>query len=183
MKYNTMLEAFGRPSKSYSLKRLISIVLLGWLVAIALDFFQNAGLFARLWFESASAFLPPEKLSQRIPLGYLAFLLLTILLTWLMERLNVSGWRQGALFGFKFGILFEAASVLGIYSAFSVNLPLLIAWFLGRAVEDSIVCAIIGSGLGGAHLGHLWLRAIVLIIVIVVATITLQALGYAPSIQ
>jgi hypothetical protein len=171
------------PIASYSLKHLISIVLLGWLVMVALDFFQHAGLFARLWFESASAFLPPEKLFQRIPLGYTAFLLSAILMTWLMIRLNLSGWRQGISFGFKFGVISELASVLGTMSGFPVNPPLLAAWFFGGVVQYSVVCTVIGSGLDGAHPGRLWAKVIVFAVVLAFVTIILQASGYAPAMQ
>lgn len=169
--------------ESHSSKRLLYIVLLAWLVTIAIDIFQNAGLFAKMWLDSSSAFLPPEKLAQRIPLGFIALLLLVILLTWLMVRLNISGWKQGASFGLKFGVLFEAAATLGTLSAFSVSPSLIIAWFLGGVIKDSILCMIIGSGLGGAHLGRLWAKAIVFIVVIVIVTLILQAFGYAPAIQ
>ena len=178
-----MSEETKKISNSLSSISLFSIVLLAWLVTIAIDFFLNAGLFAKMWLESSSAFLPPEKLTQRIPLGYIAFLLLTILLTWIMARTNVRGWKQGASFGFKFGLLFEAASALGTISAYSVSPPLIIAWFLGGVLKDSIVCTIIGSGLGGSHLRRLWARAIVFVVIIIVVTIIMQALGYAPAIQ
>jgi hypothetical protein len=176
-----MTEIVGKFTASYSSKRLLSTVLLGWLVSIAIDFFQNAGLFAKLWLESAPAFLPPEKLFQRIPLGYIAFLMLTILLTWLMVKLNLSGWKQGTSFGLKFGVIFEAASILGTMSAFPVSPSLLAAWFFGGVVKDSIVCTVIGSGLGSTHFGRLWAKAVVFIVVIVVVTLILQALGYAPA--
>jgi len=167
----------------YSTKRIISIVLLGWLVAIAVDFFQHAGLFAKLWLESAPAFLPPEVLFQRIPFGYMAFLLATVLVTWLMVRLNLSGWKQSAAFGFKFGVASEGILVLGILSVFSVSPTLLMAWFFGGVAQYSIVCAVIGSGLGGSHLGHLWAKALVFVVSLVVITIILQTLGYAPVMQ
>lgn len=173
----------GEPTLSYSSKRLISIVLLGWLVTIAFDFFQHAGLFAKLWLESAPAFLPPEALFQRIPLGYIAFLLSTILVTWLMVKLNLSGWKQGVAFGLKFGVVSEAALVLGTMSAFPVSPSLLIAWFFGGVVQYSIVCTVIGNGLGSVHLGRLWAKVLVFVVVLVVVTIILQTLGYAPAIR
>lgn len=66
---------------------------------------------------TTSKMLPPEIENT---IGFIALLLLVILLTWLMVRLNISGWKQGASFGLKFGVLFEAASTLGTLSAFSV---------------------------------------------------------------
>jgi hypothetical protein len=166
-----------------SSKRLVFIIVLGWFSMLGFDLFQNAGLFAKLLLDSKSAFLPPEQLFRRIPVGYLAFLLSTILLTWLQARLEAYGWKRGVRFGLKFGLLSASALAFGNYSLFPVPVPLLFAWFIGGTVQCCIVSGVIGSGLSGAHLGRLSARVGLFVLVMIVATMVLQGLGLAPVMQ
>lgn len=166
-----------------SFRRLVAVVLLSWLTMSACDLLQHAGLFAQLWIDSKDAFLPPEQLFQRLPLGYLSFLLSTILLTWVMLRIGVSGGWGGTVFGLKFGLLLSAANVLGMASGFPVTGPLLVAIFFGGIAQYAIVAAIAGSGLAGRHLGWLTAKTIALVVVLVIATVVLQQLGFAPAMQ
>jgi hypothetical protein len=170
-------------STGLSYKRLLFIIMLGWFSMLGFDLFQNAGLFARLLLDSQSALLPPEQLFRRIPMGYLAFLLVTILLTWLQAKLETRGWKRGVLFGLKFGLLSEAALAFGTYSGFPVPIPLLFAWFIGGTMQCCIASGVIGSGLGGAHLGRLSTKVGLFVLVMVVATMVLQGLGIAPVMQ
>ncbi len=77
------------------MRRCVGITLLSWIVIVGFDLFQNAGVFARFWLEPGSAFFPPEKMFEQIPLSYLAFLISAGMLTWLMLRLKVFGWKRG----------------------------------------------------------------------------------------
>jgi len=171
-------EAIGLSSK-----RLVFIIGLGWFSALGFDLFQNAGLFAKLLLDSQSAFLPPEQLFRRIPMGYMAFLLATILMIWLQAKLETYGWERGVGFGLKFGLLSEAALVLGNYSLFPVPVPLLFAWYIGGTVQCCIVSGVIGSGLGGAHLGRLFAKVGLFVLVMFAATMVLQGLGIAPVMR
>lgn len=164
-----------------SVPRLIGIVLLGWLAQVGFDLFQHAGIFAQLWLESQSTFLPPTELFRRIPLGYLSFLVSTVFLAWLMLQLKIVGSKAGALFGIKIGSFLSASMVLGMASGFPIKFPLLVAWFFGGIAQYAVVAAVLGSGLGGARLGRLSLKVIGLVIMLFVITIILQTLGIAPA--
>ena len=166
-----------------SSKRLVFIILLGWFSMLGFDLFQNAGLFAKLLLDSKSSLLPPEQLFRRIPMGYLAFFLVTILLTWLQAKAQTYGWKRGVVFGLKFGLLSQAALAFGTYSGFPVPIPLLFAWFIGGTVQCCIASGVIGSGLGGAHLGRLSAKVGLFVLVMVAATMVLQGLGIAPVMQ
>lgn len=147
------------------------------------DIFQNAGVFARLWLDPGPAFLPPEKLFQRIPLGYLTFLISASMLTWLMLRLKIAGWKQGALFGLELGGLLSVTWVLALGSVFAIRHSLLVVWFFGGMVQYISAAAVIGSGLSSDHLGRLSVVVVGLVAALVVATIVLQTLGFAPAMQ
>jgi hypothetical protein len=166
-----------------SIRRLIIIALLSWLSQIIFDFFQHAGLFAKLWIESRAAFLPPEELFKRIPLGYLSFLITSSMLVWLMVRLGISGSKQGALFGFKIGAFLSCSYVLGMASGFPIKPALLIAILFGSTAQSAIAAGVIGSGVSGAHLGRLSLKLIVFLILVLIAYFLLQSLGLAPPMQ
>jgi hypothetical protein len=166
-----------------SLRRLIIITLLSWVSQIIFDFFQHAGLFARLWIESRAAFLPPEELFKRIPLGYLSFLIASSMLVWLMVRLGISGWKQGALFGLKLGAFLSCTYVVGMASGFPIKPALLIAILFGSTAQCAIATAVIGSGMSGARLGRLSLKLVAFLILVLIAYFLLQSLGLAPPMQ
>jgi hypothetical protein len=172
----------GIPPRS-SMRRYVGVTLLGWLAIVGFDLFQNAGVFARFWREPGPAFLPPRILFQRIPLGYLTFLVSASMLTWLISRLRIVGWRQGALFGLKLGSFLSITWVLGLACVFQIKLSLLLVWFFGGLVQYISAAAVIGSGLTGERLGRLSVIVVSIVILMVIATIVMQSLGYAPAMQ
>jgi hypothetical protein len=172
----------GTP-RNPSMRRYVEITLLSWLVIVGFDFFQNAGVFARFWLEPGSAFLPPEKMFERIPLGYLAFLISAGMLTWLMSRLKVVGSKQGILFGLKLGGLLSISLILGLASVFPIKYSLLLVWFFGGLVQYTSAAAVIGSGLRSNRLGRLSVIVVGLVIMLAIATIVMQNFGLAPAMQ
>ena len=61
-------------------RRLVHITLLSWLAMLGIDFFVHGGLLATLYLQPSPFLLPPEQAFRRIPLAYVSFLLLAILL-------------------------------------------------------------------------------------------------------
>jgi hypothetical protein len=172
-----------KTSPNPSMRRGVAVTLLGWLVIVGFDLFQNAGVFAAFWLKPGSAFLPPEKLFQRIPLGYLAFLISAGMFTWLMSRLKIFGWKQGALFGVKLGGLLSINLVLGLASGFPIRNSILLVILFGGLVQYISAAAVIGSGLSSDRLGRLSAKVIGLVMLLVIATVVLQNLGLAPAMQ
>ena len=109
------------------------------------------------------------------------FLLLTILLVWLMIRLNLAGGRQGARFGLELGGLVWGAFVLGLLSVSTASVSLLIGWFIGQTLELAIAGAVIGSGLAGMRLRRLFVVVIAFVLLSMVTTIILQSVGVVPT--
>lgn len=79
--------------------RLVALTVIAWLSMLGVDFLVHGGLLAELYQQPSPFLLPPASAFARIPLGYLAFLLLAVLLVWLLLRLKLAGWQSGALFG------------------------------------------------------------------------------------
>lgn len=167
----------------HSRRRLASIGLLSWLSMLGVDFFFHGGLLARLYVKPSPFLLPPSNAFSRIPLGYLAALLLCVLLLWLMRKLALLGWRQGLTFGLQLGAFLGGTTVLGLLSISTAELSLLVGWFTSQTVEMGLAGMVAGSGLAGQRLGILLLRVVALVLFLVVVTIAMQSVGLAPTAQ
>jgi hypothetical protein len=166
-----------------SLRRVTLIVTLCWLSMIGFDFLLHGGLLATFYVQPGPFLLPLAKAFRLIPLGYLSFLLLAILLVWLILRLDVRGWRDGFFFGVKLGALIWGALVLGLMSISTANPGLLVGWFFGQTIELGVAGMFAGTGLGGARLTRLFMIVIALIFLSILITIVLQSMGIAPSVR
>ena len=166
-----------------SLKRATLLILLCWLSMIGFDFLLHGGILATFYVETSPFLLPLEQSFRLIPLGYLSFLLLAILLVWLMLRLEVHGWRDGLIFGVKLGALVWGAMVLGLMSISTASWGLLVGWFIGQTVELGIAGLFAGSGLSGTRLTRLFMADVGLILLSALITIVLQSTGVAPTLR
>lgn len=164
-----------------SQRRLLLIALLSWLSMLGFDFVLHAGLLAKLYLHESPFLLPPTESFKRIPLGYLSFLLLTVLLLWLLTRLKLVGWRAGFGFGLKLGAFIWGAFVLGLFSISTADVGLLLAWFFGQTSELAIAGAVTGAGLAGERLPRLFAKVLAFILILVIVTVVLQSLGLAPA--
>ena len=141
---------------------------------IGFDFFLHAGILAPLYAKKSTFLLPPERAFALIPIGYISFLGLATLLTWLMVKLNIQEWRKGALFGFQLGFLAWGSLILGLYSISTASPVLLWAWFLGQTVELGIAGAVAGYGLAERKLRRLFWMVFIFAILAIVAGIIWQ---------
>jgi len=165
------------------IRRLIPIGFLSWLTALGIDFFLHGGLFTGLYIESTAFLLPPEEAFRRISLGYLSILLLVILILWLMVRLRLDTWKEGAIFGGKVGLLLGGSMVLGLFSISTVTWQFLLGSMFAQIVELAAVGAIIGSGLNAEKLRPVLIRVLALVIFLLILTITIQSLGGATVLK
>jgi hypothetical protein len=117
----------------------------------------------------------------RIPIGYLAFLVLAIGLAWLLTRLEVERGRDGALVGAALGAVLWGALVLGLWSISTADPALLAGWWVGQTVELAVGGHVIGSILGGARLRRVagWVGLV--LAVGAVSAVVLQTIGYATA--
>lgn len=160
--------------ESISIKRLVGVTLLSWLVVIGIDFLLHASILAPLYAQPDPFLLPPERAFALIPLGYLAFLLLSMMLVWLMNRLSITTWKGGLIFALILGALIWSAFILGLLSISTINPLLALSWFLGQTIELGIAGLVAGAGLGAESLKKLALWAVVVFFVSLVVGILLQ---------
>jgi hypothetical protein len=144
---------------------------------LGVDFFLHAGVLAKLYAQPSPFLLPPLDAFRRIPLGYLAALLLAALLLWLMLRLGLWGWRQGLSFGLRLGALMGTSGMLGLLSISTVELSLAAAWLFSQILQMGLAGAVTGSGLAGLRPRTLFLRVIALVLCLAVVTIAIQSVG------
>ena len=170
-------------SVKLTIKQRVALIFISWFSVIGFDLFLHAGLLARLYTRPSSFLLSADKAFLRIPLGYLSFLILAIVFVWLMESFNIAGWKKGVLFGLKFGALIWGAFVLGLYSISTAGWDLLLAWWIGQTLELGIAGIVAGEGLAGRRLSKLILWVIIFVVLLVIITFVLQAVGFAPPMK
>ena len=166
---------------THSKRHVLLLTFIAWLSMLGSDFLLHAGLLAALYLQPSPFLLPQATAFALIPVGYLSFLLLAVLLVWLMIRLKLAGGRQGALFGLELGGLAWGAFILGLLSVSTASVSLLIGWFVGQTLELAIAGAVIGSGLAGMRLRRLLGVVIVFVLLSIVTTIILQSVGVVPT--
>jgi hypothetical protein len=136
-------------------RHVVAAVAMAWLAAIGFDFLLHAGILRGLYLSPAGFLLPPELAFRRIPLGYLAFLIITVLMAWLMRLGGISGLRHGTRFGLTFGVLLWGAWCLALASITTAPWGLLIAWFVGQSLEAGLVGAVLGAAFAAGSLRRL----------------------------
>ncbi len=171
------------PTKNSTWVIAISAVASAWLLSIGIDFLLHGGLLARIYLAPGPFVLEPQESFRRIPLGYLAFLILTAGLYWLLRRSEVRDAVSGFRWGSIAGITVWGALILGLYSISTIELPMAIGWWLGQSLELGLAGALLGAVAGGMSLKRAWLIVIIVVVVCFVLTIVLQSIGWAPPVQ
>jgi hypothetical protein len=136
-------------------RHVVAAVAMAWLAAIGFDFLLHAGILRGLYLSPGGFLLPPELAFRRIPLGYLAFLIITVLMAWLMRLGGISGLHQGTRFGLTFGVLLWGAWCLALASITTAPWGLLIAWFVGQSLEAGLAGAVLGAAFAAGPLRRL----------------------------
>jgi len=126
--------------------RIIPSVFFAWLVFLTLDFLAHATLLSSIWEPGHPALKAKEDLFRFIPLGYLSFLFLTLLVGWLYKRIFGSEGSaiKGLVFGATFGCFFAISNGLGWYSFLSLPLNIVVWANLVYFVELTAVGLVFG---------------------------------------
>jgi hypothetical protein len=167
----------------FSLGTYVKLTFLAWLSMIGSDFFLHAGVLAHLYLEPSPFLVPPERAFALIPVGYLSFLGLAILLTWLMARLGIQGWCQGGIFGLQLGAFALGSFNLGLLSISTARPALLAGWFFGQTVELGIAGMVVGSGFAVPRLGRVFVKVLAFVMGAFALTVLLQNVGLAPTVS
>jgi hypothetical protein len=149
---------------------------------IGVDFFLHGGIFAATYVQDSPFLLSNMKAFFRIPFGYLALLVTTGLLVWIIDQASVRGWRKGLGIGLCLGVVMGSSFTLGLYSISTASPQLLAAWFVAQVLEFAIAGTIIGQGLLVQSLRRLMFAVVIGFILLFVGTIMIQSFGLAPSL-
>jgi hypothetical protein len=161
------------------LSRMAGSVGAAWMLSLGFDVFLHAGLLARLYGEPSPFLLSAEEAFRRIPLGYLAFLALTLALYWLLHRLGIRGAIAGLRHGVAAGAVVWGAFAVGLYSISTASIPLLAGWWAGQTAELGLVGAVLGAAANGVALKRIWVAVAGAVVACIAGTIVLQSLGLA----
>ena len=176
--------ATSRPRGVYSaFSRRLRIALLAWLAMLGLDFLLNGALFARMYQEGGPFFLVPAEAFRRIPIGYLAFLVLAIAVVEIADRLRADTFAEGIRLGLVTGGVLAAVWSLSLFSIATINalgaLEFAVIW-LALLVTGTMVAA---SGLGRKSLRALTFRVVVFDVACGVVVVALQSFGLVQTVK
>lgn len=165
------------------MKWKISLILISWFAFLGLDFLFHAGLLATLYIQPNPAILDANQAFLRIPIGYLSFLLSVIVFYWLFLFTGINEWKNGLLFGLKFGVLISLASTLAQYSILIIDLVMLIGWGVTQIMEFTLIGGIIGAAHSGISLKKIFAWVLISVIFALILVIILQSVGLAPPMM
>lgn len=180
--YNTHAVPSPAPLPTATLSRRFGLGLIVWLAMLGLDFLLNGALFARMYQQSASFFLKPAEAFRRIPLGYLAFLVLAFCLVEIVHRLGVKRTTGGIRLGLVIGVVFGATWALSLYSIATLGAPVALAFAAIWIGLLTLATAVAASGLARRSLRGLALSVVGFDVLCVGTVIALQSSGVVPTI-
>lgn len=163
--------------------RRIRAALIAWFAMLGLDFLLNGAVFARIYQDGGAFMLAPAEAFRRIPLGYLAFLIVAFGIVELTHRLGITQPAAGIRLGLVLGAVVGAVWALSLYSIATLSVPAALAF---AVVWVSLL--VVGSGAAAASLGRSSQRKLVLLVAgfdlaCVIAVVALQSLGIVPTVR
>jgi hypothetical protein len=161
----------------------LGIALITWLAMLGLDFLLNGALFARMYQAGGPFFLAPGDAFGRIPLGYLAFLILAIAIVEIAHRLRLATWADGVRLGLALGGVLGAVWSLSLFSIATLNAL--------AAVEFAVIwlaLVVVGSAVAASGLSRNSLRGLVFAVATfdvacVVTVVVLQSFSLVPTVK
>ncbi len=94
-----------------------------WLVAVGVDLFFNAGVFAGLFEQSREPnLLADEVLFARIPVAYVVVAVGVAAVAWVVDLAQITGARRGAITGTGIGLLFGLTGLVWLWTAIEMTL-------------------------------------------------------------
>jgi hypothetical protein len=159
------------------------VAVVAWLAMLGFDFLLNGAIFARMYQDGGAFMLAPAEAFRRIPLGYLAFLILAVGIVEIAYRLHVEKFAGGIRLGLAMGGVFGVVWGLSLYSIATLGVQVAIAFsviWLALVVLGSAVAA---AGLARTSLRGLALRVVAFDLLCGVTVIALQSFGVVPTVK
>lgn len=170
-------------AKPSSVSRALLSITAAWIVSLGFDVLLHAGLLARWYVQPSPFLLGPNEAFQRISFGYLAFLVATGVLYWLIRRLNIRSAVAGLRFSAVAGCIVWSVFGLGLYSISTAPFPLLLGWWIGQTIESGLAGAVLGASANGVSLKRIWTLVAAAVFTFLAATVVLQSVGLAPPMK
>lgn len=170
-------------AKAQGTSRVLLCIAAAWMLSLGFDVLLHGGLLAGLYLNPSPFLLGPEDAFRRIPLGYLALLVLVSALYWYLGRLGVRGAVAGFRHGTAAGAIVWGAFALGLYSMSTVTVPILAGWWIGQTIELGLAGTVLGDAANGVPMKRIWARVAIAVVACAVGTIVLQSLGFAPPMK
>jgi hypothetical protein len=117
-------------------------VFCAWIVFIGVDFLFHASILESLWKEEIASFKPVKDLFILIPVGYLSFFLLTLLVGYAFSKSfpKPPNRKEAVTFAIIFGVLYAVGNLCALYSFVDIPWLHLVVFHLVYFVE---ICAVV----------------------------------------
>lgn len=157
-------------------RRALSLrpVLLGWLAAIAVDLFFNVGVFSPLDQAREPGLLPNDVLFRRIPAAYFVVGFAVAVLAWLVDRVNLAGFRAGLLAGSGLGLLLGMTGVVWIWTAIEMTELFVAAGVVVQVGQMGAAGALLGATSGRTDQRRILRWTLIGTVIAVVAAVLAQ---------
>lgn len=160
----------------------IRVTLVVWLAMIGADFVLNAALFAGMYQDGGAFMLAPLEAFRRIPLGYLALLILAAGIVELASRLGITRVADGIRLGLIAGATLAATWSLGLYSIATLGPLVAVAFAVTWLALLTVAGGVAAAGLHRASLRGLALRVLGFDLLSAVVVVALQSFGVVPTL-
>ncbi len=157
-------------------RRFWSTAIIAWIVFIGIDFFFHASLLESLWQEEIEAIKPATDLFILIPIGYLSFLLLTLLVGYSFTKIYQSkpSRKEVTIFSLIFGLLYSGSNFLALFSYVDIPLKQLLIYNLVYFLEILAIVFIFYKTLYKTKIKKMVWYSILTFFVLIVLGITFQ---------
>lgn len=160
----------------------VRVALLAWLAMLGVDFLLNAAFFAGMYQGGDTFMLAPVEAFRRIPLGYLAFLIVAFGVVEIAHRLGVAKLKGGIRLGLLLGGVVGSVWGLSLYSIATLRPAAALAFAIIWLAILLVGCAVAAAGLARTSLRGLAVEVAGFDAACVVTVIALQSFGAVPTI-
>ena len=159
-------------------RRFWITAILAWIVFIGIDFLFHASLLEILWQEEIELIKPDKDLFILIPIGYLSFFLLTLLVGYAFTKIYQKKPKIKEVIGFLliFGLLFSGSNLLGLFAYVDIPLKHLIIFNVVYFIEISAVIFIFYKAMFRRKFNKLIWYSILTFFILILIGITIQNL-------
>jgi hypothetical protein len=157
-------------------KRFWTSSIIAWIVFIGIDFLFHASLLESLWHEEIAAIKPAMDLFFLIPIGYLSFLLLTLMVGYSFSKIYQSkpNRKEATVFTLIFGFLFSGSNFFALIAYVYIPMKQSLVYNLVYFIEILAIFLIIYNTFYTTKIKKMVLYSTLSFFVLIVLGITFQ---------